>query len=127
MTEENRSTPALTDTLDRLASSIDRLNFRSVLQVVSTVLGFIMLVVVLYVVNVLRDEQASTNRILTAVESVTSEEARSASRENLNRLVTNLLGEITCEIRRHEAGLPAAEAGKCRQSTAPQVYPGTGG
>lgn len=145
---EGGSTPALSATLKELAATIDRLGTRTLINLVTTALnvvavvllvgGFVTLVDIAEtnrengnrtVANtaILTEQQADTNRILAAVESVTSAEARAASAEGTRALVTNLLAEFGCELRRHQAELPATPPNQCRANTPADIYPGTGG
>ncbi len=135
----------LTEVLGEVAHSIDRLNLRTTLSVIGNMVSIAAVIVLLFVAFQLKDvaemyrtngeitaansatlasQQADTNRILSAVESVTSAEARATSASNLTRLVSTLLGEIVCEGRRQQARLPALEPGTCRANTPPEVYPG---
>jgi hypothetical protein len=130
----------LADTLEEVARSVDHLNVKFKLRVLSTAVEAAILVVVLVLVWQLRGQAqdltdiavtnqrngraaADTNRILSAVESVTSDGARAASRENS----AGLLAEVDCAGRRRQARLPAVTPGACRQNTPPEVYPGIEG
>jgi hypothetical protein len=141
----------LADTLEEVARSVDHLNVKFKLRVLSTAVEAAILVVVLVLVwqlrgqaqdltdiavtnqrngraaadntRILTEQQADTNRILSAVESVTSDGARAASRENS----AGLLAEVDCAGRRRQARLPAVTPGACRQNTPPEVYPGIEG
>lgn len=141
----------LADTLDEVAKSIDRINVKFFLRTLSTAIEFVILgfVIVLLMqlksqgndltdiavtnrnngeiaadnTRILTSQQADTNRILSAVESVTSDSARAASRESS----FGLLAEVACDSRRQQARLPAVQAGHCREQTPASVYPGIEG
>ena len=88
---EGGATPALAATLGDLAAAVDKLGLRSLINGVTTAINALAVVLLIVVLLQLSDTAANTNRILTAVESVTGPEARKAQAANTERLVDNLI------------------------------------
>lgn len=143
--ERGPATPALTEVLRLLARSIDRLRFWTLMAVVPSVVGLLVLVVVLggelklnriaasnhglqtaTAANTadLKGAVAASNSTLQVLQNLTSDQAKATSQANLDQLVKSLEGELDCESRRQQARLPAVSPGTCRNNTPADVYPG---
>ena len=95
---EGGATPALAATLDELAHEIGKLGIRSLINGVTTAINALTVALLIFVVVQLTGTAADTNRILTAVESVTGPEARAASAESTRRLVDGLVRSMDCAV-----------------------------
>jgi hypothetical protein len=91
---EGGATPALAATLGELARAVDKLGLRSLINGVTTAINALAVVLLIVVLLQLSDTAANTNRILSAVESVTGPEARANSAANTERLVDGLITSV---------------------------------
>ncbi len=91
---EGGATPALAATLSDLAAAVDKLGLRSLINGVTTAINALAVGLLMLVLLQLADTAADTNRILTAVESVTSPKARAASATGTQALVDGLVIDV---------------------------------
>lgn len=95
---EGGATPALAATLRDLARSIDRMNLRSMVNLVTTAINALAVVLLIVVLLQLSDTAGNTNRILNDVEAVTSPDARKAQADATQALIDSLVTTVRRSI-----------------------------